>query len=121
MGDLKNKLNFLKKATFTYDTKWQSLKFHHRHYPNNYLRLETDLRNEWFPSRFSFLVNSLSSPRLEFDDSLVFFLGPLSSCTAKSLINDELQGQPLGIDIMYLVLVDRNMQVRFGLKVVWES
>ena len=32
-----------------------------------------------------------------------------------------LQGQPLGIDIMYLVLADRNMQVRFGLKVVWES
>ena len=27
----------------------------------------------------------------------------------------------LGIDIMYLVLADRNMQVRFGLKVVWES
>ena len=33
----------------------------------------------------------------------------------------ELQGQPLGIDIMYLVLGNRNMQVRFGLKVVWES
>ena len=32
-----------------------------------------------------------------------------------------LQGQPLGIDIMYLVLADRNMQVRFGLKVIWES
>ena len=32
-----------------------------------------------------------------------------------------LQGQPLGIDIMYLVLGNRNMQVRFGLKVVWES
>ena len=32
-----------------------------------------------------------------------------------------LQGQPLGIDIMYLVLADRNMQVRFGLKVVWGS
>ena len=30
------------------------------------------------------------------------------------------QGPPLGIDIMYLVLADRNMQVRFGLKVVWE-
>ena len=30
-----------------------------------------------------------------------------------------LQGPPLGIDIMYLVLADRNMQVRFGLKVVW--
>ena len=32
-----------------------------------------------------------------------------------------IQGPPLGIDIMYLVLADRNMQVRFGLKVVWES
>ena len=32
-----------------------------------------------------------------------------------------LQGQPLGIDIMYLVLADRNIQVRFGLKVVWGS
>ena len=29
-----------------------------------------------------------------------------------------LQGPPLGIDIMYLALADRNMQVRFGLKVV---
>ena len=36
-------------------------------------------------------------------------------------IQIRLQGQPLGIDIMYLVLADRNMQVRFGLKVVWES
>jgi hypothetical protein len=34
---------------------------------------------------------------------------------------EAVQGQPLGIDIMYLVLADRNMQVRFGLKVVWES
>ena len=33
----------------------------------------------------------------------------------------RIQGQPLGIDIMYLVLADRNMQVRFGLKVVWGS
>ena len=33
----------------------------------------------------------------------------------------DIQGQPLGIDIMYLVLADRNMQVRFGFKVVWES
>ena len=32
-----------------------------------------------------------------------------------------LQGPPLGIDIMHLILADRNMQVRFGLKVVWES
>ena len=33
----------------------------------------------------------------------------------------NIQDPPLGIDIMYLVLADRNMQVRFGLKVVWES
>ena len=33
----------------------------------------------------------------------------------------RLQGPPLGFDIMYLALVDRNMQVRFGLKVVGES
>ena len=32
-----------------------------------------------------------------------------------------LQGVSSGFDIMYLVLVDRNMQVRFSLKVVWES
>ena len=33
----------------------------------------------------------------------------------------ELQGLPLGIDIMYLVLADTNIQVRLGLKVFWES
>ena len=32
-----------------------------------------------------------------------------------------LQGISSGFDIMYLALADRNMQVRFGLKVVWES
>jgi hypothetical protein len=32
-----------------------------------------------------------------------------------------LQGPPFGFDIMYLALADRNMQVRFGLKVAWES
>ena len=32
-----------------------------------------------------------------------------------------LQGISSGFDIMYLALVDRNMQVKFGLKVVWES
>ena len=31
------------------------------------------------------------------------------------------QGQPLGFDTKYLALADRNMQVRFSLKVVWES
>ena len=33
----------------------------------------------------------------------------------------NLQGPPLGIDILYLVLADRSMHVRFGLKVVWGS
>ena len=32
-----------------------------------------------------------------------------------------IQGQPLGFDTKYLALADRNMQVRFSLKVVWES
>ena len=36
----------------------------------------------------------------------------------KHRIKALVQGQPLGIDIMYLVLGNRNMQVRFGLKVV---
>ena len=31
------------------------------------------------------------------------------------------QGQPLGFDTKYLVLADRNKQVRFDLKVVRES
>ena len=35
--------------------------------------------------------------------------------------NFYLQGQPLGFDTKYLALGDRNMQVRFSLKVVWES
>ena len=34
---------------------------------------------------------------------------------------EELQGPPLGFDIMYLALADKNKQVRFGLKVGWES
>jgi hypothetical protein len=33
----------------------------------------------------------------------------------------QLQVVSSGFDIMYLALADRNMQVRFGLKVVWES
>ena len=32
-----------------------------------------------------------------------------------------LQGPPSGFDLMYLALADRNIQVRFGLKVVGES
>ena len=32
-----------------------------------------------------------------------------------------IQGLPSGFDIMYLALVDRYMQIRFGLKVIWES
>ena len=40
---------------------------------------------------------------------------------AHALIVGALQGLPTGFDIMYLALRDRNIQVRFGLKVVWES
>jgi hypothetical protein len=47
------------------------------------------------------------------------FIYCIESRVEKMLKN--LQGQPLGIDIMYMVLADRNMQVRFGLKVVWGS
>ena len=36
-------------------------------------------------------------------------------------LDDYIQGQPLGIDILYLVLADRIMQVRLSLKVVWGS
>ena len=32
-----------------------------------------------------------------------------------------IQGPPSGFDTKYLALADRNMQVTFGLKVVWES
>jgi hypothetical protein len=32
-----------------------------------------------------------------------------------------IQGVSSGFDTMYLALADINMQVRFGLKVVWES
>ena len=39
--------------------------------------------------------------------------------TRKSLLSISIQGQPSGFDIMYLALADRNMQVRFGLKVFW--
>ena len=34
---------------------------------------------------------------------------------------DIIQGISSGFDIMNLALTDRNMQVRFGSKVVWES
>ena len=33
----------------------------------------------------------------------------------------KVQGLPSGFDLMYLALTDRNVQVRFGLKVVGES
>ena len=48
-------------------------------------------------------------------ETLLIFFGFIIELMSK------VQGQPLGIDIMYLVLADRNTQVRFGLKVVWES
>ena len=37
------------------------------------------------------------------------------------MIKKNLQGLPFGFDLMYLALADRNMQVRFSLKVVGES
>ena len=45
-------------------------------------------------------------------------LAPDQKMVIQKKVANDLQGQPLGIDIMYLVLADRNMQVRFGLKVV---
>jgi hypothetical protein len=33
----------------------------------------------------------------------------------------RVQGISSGFEIMFLALADRNTQVRFGLKVVWES
>ena len=36
-------------------------------------------------------------------------------------LGQSLQGPPLGFDIMCLALADRNMQIKFGLKMVWES
>ena len=39
----------------------------------------------------------------------------------KKKIDKYLQGQPLGFDTKYLALADRNMQVRFSFKVIWES
>ena len=41
--------------------------------------------------------------------------------TVVMLILGLVQGQPLGFDTKYLALGDRNMQVRFSLKVVWVS
>ena len=43
----------------------------------------------------------------------------LSQSQKNKAITDT--GLPSGFDIMYLALGDRNMQVRFGFKVVWES
>ena len=37
------------------------------------------------------------------------------------ILRKDIQGQPLGFDTKYLALADRNMQVKFSLKVVWES
>ena len=39
----------------------------------------------------------------------------------KSKTLPDIQGPPLGFDIMCLALADRNMQIKFGLKMVWES
>ena len=63
----------------------------------------------------------MAIPGLEFSRE-GFILGSrnLSGSENFSGLNGmSIQGTPLGIDTMYLVLADRNMQVRFGLKVVW--
>jgi hypothetical protein len=36
------------------------------------------------------------------------------------MLKSKVQGLPSGFDLMYIALIDRNMQVRFGLKVVGE-
>ena len=41
--------------------------------------------------------------------------------TKLTMAANLLQGLPSGFDLKYLALADRNIQVRFGLKVVWES
>ena len=46
---------------------------------------------------------------------------PQKSAKPIASIHHTIQGQPLGFDTKYLALADRNMQVRFSLKVVWES
>ena len=60
---------------------------------------------------------------IEFEEKVDFENLVLSSepTDIPNLETIDIQGPPLGIDIMYLVLADRNMQVRFGLKVVWGS
>ena len=57
------------------------------------------------PSKLEKVADPVSGPR-----------GPLPKIRVHYL-----QGQPLGFDTKYLALADRNMQVRFSLKVVWES
>ena len=44
----------------------------------------------------------------------------LSSQICNSVVH-VIQGLPSGFDLKYLALADRNIQVRFSLKVVWES
>ena len=41
--------------------------------------------------------------------------------TSKKYFLNPVQGLPSGFDLKYLALADRNIQVRFSLKVVWES
>ena len=64
-----------------------------------------------YSEELPFLVSS--PPKVESKIKKDFFI-IIRHCLA------FIQGQPLGIDIMYLVLVNRNMQVRFGLKGIWE-
>ena len=50
------------------------------------------------------------------------FYPNLFACLFSMLFTTKyVQGQPLGFDTKYLALADRNMQVKFSLKVVWGS
>ena len=50
-----------------------------------------------------------------------FFIFVLRINLAIDFLSIKLQGQPLGFDTKYLALGDKNMQVKFSLKVVWGS
>ena len=51
---------------------------------------------------------------------IIKICGFLSRVVSNQELVEMVQGLPSGFDLMYLTLADRNMQVRFGLKVVWK-
>ena len=69
-----------------------------------------NLLNQFLTTEFCKVAFRKSSTNWTVETEIQVFIGLI-----------YLQGPPLGFDIKYLTLVDRNMQVRFGLKVVWES